>query len=82
MKSEVTIETITPDNHKEATVSQEDIADFLHEHLDRFRDPRNQIMKCLDYALGKNECRRGFIMVAKEKNNTILGVVVTFWKQV
>jgi [ribosomal protein S18]-alanine N-acetyltransferase len=76
MKSEVTIETITPDNHKEATVSQEDIADFLHEHLDRFRDPRNQIMKCLDYALGKNECRRGFIMVAKEKNNTILGVVV------
>ncbi len=76
MNSAVTIETITPENHREATVTQDDIADFLHAHLDRFRDPRDQIMKCLDYALGKNECRRGFILVASEKNGPILGVSV------
>ncbi len=76
MKSEVTIDTITPENYREASVTQEQVADFLHTHLDRFRDPKDQIMKCLDYALGKIECRRGFILAAKEGNGAILGTVV------
>ncbi len=76
MDQTVTIESITPENHGEASVTQEQIAGFLHTHLDRFRDPESQIMKCLDYALGKDDCRRGFILVAKEDDGSILGVVV------
>lgn len=66
MKQTATIETITPENHSQSAVSPEMITDFLHDHLDRFRDPKNQIMQCLNYALGKNEGRRGFVMVARE----------------
>ncbi len=76
MNPEVTIETITPENHREASVTQEQIADFLHTHLDRFRDPKGQIMKCLDYALGKVECRRGFVLAAKEDDGSIIGTVI------
>lgn len=76
MNTECTIEIITPENHREASFSQSNIADFLHEHLDRFRDPRNQIIKCLDYALGKVESRRGSVLVAKQKNNRIAGAAV------
>lgn len=75
MTSDFSIERITPENYKQASFSPDQIADFLHEHLDEFRDPRSQIMQCLNYALGFQECRRGFILTAHE-NETILGTVV------
>lgn len=76
MEQTFTIETLTPENYREASVTPEMIVDFLHEHLDQFRDPKNEIMNCLDYALGRIECRRGFIMIAKNEKE-ILGVVVS-----
>ncbi|MBP3193670.1 GNAT family N-acetyltransferase [Natronogracilivirga saccharolytica] len=69
------IETITPENYRHASFSPDDIADFLFNHLDQFGDPRDQIMKCLEYALGIQESRRGFILAAHEDGN-ILGTVV------
>lgn len=75
MQQNLTTETLTPENYRNASVTPETIVDFLHEHLDKFRDPKNQIMNCLDYALGRIEGRKGFIMLAKE-DNEILGVVV------
>ena len=69
MKQTVAIETITPENHLQSDITPEMITDFLHDHLDRFRDPKNQIMQCLNYALGKIECRRGFVMVAREADS-------------
>lgn len=77
MKQSVTIETITPENYQQSAATPEEITDFLHDHLDRFRDPKSQIMMCLNYALGKIECRRGFVMLAREEGaGGILGVVV------
>ncbi len=78
MSSSFTIETITPDNYKDAMFSPDQLADFLHEHLDRFRDSRADIMKCLHYALGITEHRRGFVLAAAENSGSeeILGIVV------
>ncbi|MGM0739334.1 MAG: GNAT family N-acetyltransferase [Bacteroidota bacterium] len=77
MDKPLTIEIITPENYKEASVTAEQIAGFLHSHLDRFRDPKDQIMQCLDCALGKIECRRGFILFTTEEDSgDILGAVV------
>ncbi len=77
MQQTFTTESITPENYRESSATPEMIVDFLHEHLDQFRDPKNEIMNCLDYALGKTEGRRGFILLAREKENeAILGVVV------
>lgn len=70
MKDSFTVETITPENYKQALYDPDTIADFLHEHLDHFRDPKDQIMNCLEYALGIIENRRGFILVAREKDTS------------
>lgn len=73
-----TIESITPENYKAASYSPDQLADFLHEHLDRFRDPREQIMECLNYALGITAHRSGFVLVASEDSESggILGILV------
>lgn len=55
-----------------ATPSEkEEIAVFLEKHLDEFGDTRADILKCLDYALG----RGGFVVLAREERE-IKGAVV------
>ncbi len=78
MSDSVTIEIITPENYNEAGYTPDQLADFLFENLDQFRDPREQIMSCLDYALGRQAARRGFILAASDcdHNGTLLGVSV------
>ncbi|MEX0882063.1 MAG: GNAT family N-acetyltransferase, partial [Cyclobacteriaceae bacterium] len=59
-----------------ATYSQKlEIADFLFEHLDQYGDPHEDIMRCLDYALGQSVDKGGFTVTAKE-NGKIVGAVV------
>lgn len=55
---------VTPSEKKE-------IADFLEEHLDEFGDTNADILRCLDYALGKG----GFVIIAREEGQ-IKGAVV------
>lgn len=78
MNKSFTIETITPENYQNATFTPDQVADFLHEHLDRFRDSKEDIMKCLNYALGITKHRRGFILTAAEDAGTakIFGTAV------
>ncbi|MDI6403100.1 hypothetical protein QLX67_13920, partial [Balneolaceae bacterium ANBcel3] len=87
MSKTFNIEKITPENYKDAPVAVEVINDFLHTHLDRFRDPKHEIQNCLDYALGITPHRRGFILAAVEEKasdgshqsrggKNVLGVVV------
>ncbi len=81
MNPEIEIEIVTPENLAAASLTPEQLVDFLHAHLDQFRDPKSEIMQCLDYALGKRECRRGFILLAKEKEKSgdsgkVLGATV------
>lgn len=52
-----------------------DIADFLVFHLEKFGDPKEDILKCLDYALDQGPSAGGFVILALE-NEKILGALV------
>lgn len=54
---------------------KEEVADFLFKHLDEFGDPREDIMKSIDYALKISDSFGGFILVGRE-NGDIKGAVV------
>jgi len=70
----ITLETLsTIDN---ATYLQKnEIADFLFLHLGQYGDPKDDIMKCLDYALDQNMHAGGFVVMARE-NGKILGALI------
>lgn len=52
-----------------------EIADFLFNHLGQYGDPKEDIMKCLDYALDQSLHAGGFVVMARE-NGELLGVLV------
>jgi len=53
------------------------IAAFLHKHLDEFGDEKEDILKCIDYALDDNLKPGGFVLVAHDKEkDRIVGAVV------
>ncbi len=56
-------------------VSREEIIEFLHTHLDRFRDTKEAIGKCLDYAFTKGSGKGGFVLTG-HYNDRLVGVVV------
>lgn len=56
-------------------LQKNEIADFLVEHLEQFGDPKEDVMKCLDYALDPGLQAGGFVVLAKE-NEKILGALV------
>ena len=66
MSESFTIETITPENYKNASFTPAQVADFLYKHLEQFGDPKEQIIECLNYALGITEHRRGFVLTASK----------------
>lgn len=70
----ITLETLsTIDN---ATYLQKnEIADFLFLHLGQYGDPKDDIMKCLDYALDQSMHAGGFVVMARE-NGKILGALI------
>lgn len=45
-------------------LSRKDYVDFLFTHLDRFGDPKEDINKCIDYALSDNPSEGGFLLAA------------------
>lgn len=56
-------------------LQKNEIADFLVVHLGKFGDPKEDILKCLDYALDPGMHAGGFVILAKEKGE-ILGALV------
>lgn len=69
-----TIETLSADDH--ATDSQKhEVADFLFQHLDQYGDPKEDIMRCLDYALDQSDEKGGFAVLAREEGK-IVGTAV------
>lgn len=52
-----------------------EIADFLVEHLGKYGDPKEHVMKCLDYALDQSLHAGGFVIVARE-DRKIVGTLV------
>jgi len=70
-----TIETLSPID--QATRLQKlEIADFLFEHLDQYGDPKEHILRCLDYALDQAGDKGGFVVLAREAGKIVGTVVV------
>lgn len=56
-------------------ISREVIIEFLYEHLDRFRDSKEDISACIDYAFSTSEGKGGFILLAIYEDE-LAGVLV------
>ncbi len=65
------------DSYDKLTTKQKGEAiDFLHTHLDEFRDDKASIEKAINYAIGESSVIGGFVLLGYEQNNIIGAVVV------
>jgi len=63
-------------NENELTnISRDEIINFLHTHLNRFRDDKVSIGKCLDYAFAKDSGKGGFVLTG-HYDGQLVGIVV------
>lgn len=70
----VEIQILTADDGPQPS-QKDEVADFLFEHLDQYGDPRQHIMKAIDYALGTSPGKGGFVVVAR-KEGKVVGAVI------
>jgi ribosomal protein S18 acetylase RimI-like enzyme len=56
-------------------LSKEQLGKFLYESLKPYEDPYEVVLAGLDYALGNDPCRDGFVVVA-HRDEAVLGAVV------
>jgi [ribosomal protein S18]-alanine N-acetyltransferase len=54
---------------------REEVVNFLHTHLGRFRDTKQAIGKCMDYAFAKGQGKGGFVLTGHYQGN-LVGVVI------
>ena len=82
MKDQLTKTRITFKNLNSFTGRDSDfhdymIVNFLHNNLEEFTDPKEDILRCLDYVYAKHERKGGFILLAiNEYENDIMGCLV------
>ena len=56
-------------------LSRETLGRFLHESLKPYEDPYEVVLDGLDYALGDDPCKGGFVVLGHD-NEELLGAVV------
>ncbi len=52
------------------------LVDFLYKHLEKYGDPKQDILKAIDYAFALNEAYGGFVLEAVEGTSIVGAVVV------
>lgn len=57
-------------------LTREMYVDFLHEHLDRFGDPKEAINKCIDYAFGEDGKLGGFLLAAYYEDKLVGTLII------
>lgn len=55
---------------------EERVVDFLFKHLDQFGDAREDIQKCMNYALGRDSKPGGLILTAKDQEQVVGAVIL------
>lgn len=55
---------------------RQQVIDFLYEHLEEYGDPREDIEKCLNFALKISESFGGFVLLAIDENNIVGATIV------
>lgn len=71
----VKYDLIYSDAENPTSFSRDDIADFLVEHLDEYRDEKKHILSSIGYAYGDDVGQDGFILTAHEEEQ-IVGIVI------
>ncbi|NBC27020.1 MAG: GNAT family N-acetyltransferase [Bacteroidetes bacterium] len=72
---DITYSIAESDDINPTSFGRDDIATFLHEHLDEFGDEKEAILKCISYAYADGPGQDGFILIAHQEDE-ILGVVI------
>jgi ribosomal protein S18 acetylase RimI-like enzyme len=67
---------IHSDIDNQTSFSREDIANFLHEHLDEYGDEKKHILSCIGYAYGDEEGQDGFILVGYDEEQIVGAVII------
>jgi GNAT superfamily N-acetyltransferase len=57
-------------------ITQAQIVDFLHVHLDRFRDDKVSISKAIDYAFSDEAGKGGFLLLAYDEEKLVGALVM------
>jgi GNAT superfamily N-acetyltransferase len=70
------IRIIDKNTGEDSQFSNQDIAQFLYEHLDEFGDTKNAISKAIDYAFEKDGKPGGFVVIGVEKDELVGAVVM------
>ncbi len=68
--------TTFTENKKPTNEEREQIINFLFTHLEDFGDPREDIEKCVEYALCETKSFGGFITILYDNENGILGACI------
>lgn len=61
--------------NKPSEPQKDEIVDFLHTHLQQYRDPKEDIRKAINYAIKETPSFGGFTLLAYD-NSDIIGAVV------
>lgn len=56
-------------------IQEQEVVDFLHQHLGQYGDPKPHIRAAIEYACSHHKGKGGFVVLAR-KNGTIVGAVV------
>lgn len=57
-------------------INRDDYVDFLYTHLDKFRDEKSAINKCLDFNFEKNGGLGGFMLAAFDDKKLVSALVM------
>ncbi len=63
-------------NEEFAPIQSEEFIDFMHTHLGRFGDPKEDIRKCLRYAFSTEKSEGGFVLVAYFEGKLVGGLIM------
>lgn len=70
--------TIYSDPEKVSQATEKEIVDFLFVHLEKYGDRKEDIQKCLNYALKRDGKPGGILFQAKDGTETVGAVVINF----
>lgn len=69
--------TIETDHQaKKPKFARAEIANFLKKSLEQYGDEQKAILKCIGYAYGDSDGQDGFIEIAQDDKDHIVGVVI------
>lgn len=67
---------IFDEQNKPDKQEKKELVDFLHDQLEQYGDPKNQIERAIDYSLKEFDSFGGFVMLLKQQEQIRAAVVI------